>query len=387
MMFICDNVVRQMYVKKVMTFKSGKFVFSRKFSLRELLPLRIEARILYDAVSDLPILPKLATALEQELIRRSIFGTAAIEGNPLTEERVGQIISESKSVGVPGNAEIEIRNLKNAYDFTKTLKRSDSSPIIGEDLIKKAHALITTGVQDEYNNPGMYRNHIVKVGDKNHGGVYTPPKCLEDIRNLMKEYEIWINSDEVVELDQPIRAALAHFHLGLIHPFGNGNGRTARLIEALLLQLSGIKYVPVMLSNFYYRNMDDYFWAFSKSERNKENDITPFLSLALKGFIESLKEIKGKITFYIRLFSLRDYYAYLREERLITQRQHDFLVLLLDYREPFVLKDLFSVNPFSIMYRQVSERTARRDLAKLKDMELLSVTNDKKYDLNWEVLG
>ena len=49
-----------MNLKKIMTYKSGNFVFSRKFSLRELQPLRIEARILYETVKDLPILPELA---------------------------------------------------------------------------------------------------------------------------------------------------------------------------------------------------------------------------------------------------------------------------------------------------------------------------------------
>jgi len=348
---------------------------------------RIEAKILYETVKDLPILPSLASDLEQELIRRSIFGTAAIEGNPLTEEKVGQIIGESKDVHLRGNAEQEINNLKTAYDLFKKIKmgKPGKMPRLSEKVIKEAHKVITRKLKYEHNNPGNYRNHIVKVGNKEHGGIYTPPKCLPDIKKIMGEFIKWINSDELINLDAPIRAALAHYYLGLIHPFGDGNGRTARYIEAAILNQSGIKYVPPMLSNFYYTNIDDYFWAFSKTIKNKENDMTHFLEFVLIGFIESLKEIKGRIVYFIRLFALRDLYAFLKKEKLITQRQKDLLSILLDKIIPFTLKDLYTETPFNFLYREVSERTARRDINVLKNMNLIK-TEDNKYILNLNAL-
>ena len=376
-----------MCIKRVMTFKSGNFVFSRKFSLSELEPKKIEVRVLYETVRDLPILPELSSSLEQELIQRSIFGTAAIEGNPLTEEKVGEIISESGSPTYLSNPEIEIANLKKAYDFIKSIPGTEHRFELEEDLIRDVHTLITMNAKYELNNPGHYRNHKVRVGARMHGGIHTPPKCLEDIQNLMKEYMKWINSDEMLELDAPIRAALAHYYLGLIHPFGDGNGRTARLIEALILQASGIKYVPVMLSNYYYRNIDDYFRAFSNSIRSRDHDVTPFVEFVLDGCIESLREIKDRITYFIRKFLLRDYYLHLKQNRHITQRQHDLIILLLDYDKPFSLSDLFSLPQFSILYRTISERTARRDLAKLKDMELLINDQNTNLKLNWRAVG
>ena len=229
----------------------------------------------------------------------SIFGTAAIEGNPLTEEKVGEIISESDRPAYQENPEIEIANLKKAYDFIKSLKNTEKPFNLEEDLIKEVHTLVTINAKYELNNPGRYRNHKVQVGDQRHGGMHTPPKCLEDVQKLMKEYVKWINSGELQETDTPIRAALAHYYLGLIHPFGDGNGRTARLIEALIMQNGGIRYVPVMLSNYYYRNIDDYFRAFSNSIRSKEHDVTPFIEFVLDGCIESSREIKDRITYFI----------------------------------------------------------------------------------------
>lgn len=376
-------------VRKVLTFKSGEFVFSRKFS-GDILYKLIEAKVLLRTVIDLPILPNLVAKIEEEAIIKSIFGTAAIEGNPLTEEKVAEILSKSKLEGSEKlkQAEKEIINLKYAYDFVTAIPEPMglSFPNLSEDIIKEIHYIVTKDIEHEYNIPGQYRNNIVKVGNEEHGGIYTPPKILEDIQTLMKEFIEWINSKEILELDPMIRAALAHYHLGLIHPFADGNGRTARLVEALLLRLSGIKYVPVMLSNFYYRNIDDYFWAFSNLINNKENNVTSFLEFVFKGLIESLNEIKDRITFYIRKFTLRDYYDYLRKEGDISQRQHDFLIMLLDHLKPFALKDLHIVSPFSILYSKVSSRTAIRDLKKLCDKILLTV-KDGKYELNFRILG
>jgi Fic family protein len=372
--------------KKILTVKSGNFVLSRKCNEGELsLPL-IQSRILYETVRDLPIVPELSAQIEEELIRRSIFGTAALEGNPLTEERVGQIISEPAKEEKMERAEKEIKNLQVAYDsFIRGWQIPGSVFKLEEDLIKQIHSIVTHDIEHEYNVPGQYRNHLVKVGDDEHGGVYTPPKALIDIEMLMREFTIWINSEGILRLEPPMRAALAHYHLGLIHPFGDGNGRTARLIEALLMRLAGMKYVPIMLSNFYYRNMNDYFWAFSRAQRNKEHDVTPFVGFVLKGIVESLNEIKGRIIFFIRQFALRDYYSFLRTQKKITQRQHDFLTTLLDKLTPFTLGDLFTVSPFNVLYRNVSERTARRDLKKLTDLRLLYIA-ENKYQLNLQVL-
>jgi Fic family protein len=377
-----DNLM----VKKVLTVKSGNFVFSRKYNEDELSVPLLQTRILYETVRDLPILPDLSTQIEEELIRRSIFGTAALEGNPLTEDKVGQIIAESAEGTKTERAEKEIQNLKVAYNsFIRTLQASESVFKLEEDHIKKIHSTVTHDIEYKYNVPGQYRNHLVKIGDAEHGGIYTPPKAFIDIEMLMREFTQWINGEEILNLEPPIRAALAHYHFGIIHPFGDGNGRTARLFEALLMRLAGMKYVPIMLSNFYYRNMDDYFRAFSRARKNQEHDVTPFVGFVLQGVVESLNEIKERIIFFIRKFALHDYYVFLRTGKQITQRQHDLLVMLLDELIPFTLGDLFRVSPFNVLYREVSERTARRDLKKLYDAQLLYVA-EGKYHLNLRVL-
>ena len=374
-------------VKKVMTFKSGNFIFSAKYNVSELNNLLLMARALYSAIAGVPLLPEWSTYLEEELIRRSIFSTAAIEGNPLKEEDVGKIIKQTDEGQKNNEATQAIVNLKAVYQYIKTIEPMKDATKLSEDLIRKSHRIITTGLHDADNLPGKYRNHIVKVGDNAHGGTYTPPKCLPDIENLMKEFVKWINCKEVMELDSFIRAALAHYHLGLIHPFGNGNGRTIRIVEAMLLRTSDIKYVPTMLSNYYYRKIDDYYFAFSHTLKNPDHDVTPFLKFMLEGVIESLHEIKGNIYLRIRLLLLRDYCASLKKQGNITQRQYDLSSMLLEILKPFTLKDLFYTPPYNTLYRNVGERTARRDIAKLLELKILLRKENGEYDLNTNVLG
>lgn len=374
------------YIKKIMTFKSGNFIFSAQYNVSELNNLLFRAQVLYSALSGIPRLPEWSTYLEEELIRRSIFSTAAIEGNPLKEEDVGKIIKQTNPGTKNNEATQAIVNLKEVYKYIKTIKPMKDATKLSEDFIREAHRIITTGLNNTDNLPGKYRNHMVKVGNNEHGGIYTPPKCRPDIENLMKEFVEWMNCKEVIELDGFIRAALAHYHLGLIHPFGNGNGRTIRIVEAMLLRTSGIKYVPTMLSNYYYRNIDDYYFAFSNTLKNPDHDVTPFIKFMLDGVIESLNEIKDNIYFRIRLLLLRDYCAFLKDQGSITQRQQDLSSMLLEIPKSITLKDLLNTPPYNSLYRNVSERTARRDISNLLNMEILIQKENGEYDLNTHVV-
>lgn len=368
------------------TYKSGSFVFSGRYDRGKIGPLVLEAHLRHQMVSELPILPDLASSLHQDLIRRSIFGTAAIEGNPLSEERVGEIISQGDVAQARERAEREIQNLKRAYDELRAVSPAGSDLRLEESDIKRWHAVITGGIPHEHNIPGQYRRNRVQVGDADHGGVYTPPKIHEDIARVMEAFATRINSADVVSLGPHVRAGLSHYYLGLIHPFADGNGRTARFVEALMLQAAGISYVPAMLSNYYYRHIDDYFWAFSITRKNKEHDVTHFLEFMLKGVTESLEETKEGILYFIRKFSLRDYYHFLSSQGSLKKRRRDLLNLLLDRPEPFSLAELFAKPPFQILYRVVSERTARRDLKDLCNQKLLMCKKDE-YSINLRALG
>lgn len=371
-------------IKKFTLSNSKIFTFSTKYNKVSLSELFIEARILYKTISDLPILPNLVSSIEKDLIVKSIFGTAAIEGNSLDEYEVDQILKTEKNEPKK-RAEKEIINLKNSYLLLSELVKKEDNHLLEKEILD-LHYKITYDIDYDGNLPGKYRSHKVKVGNIEHGGIYTPPYIKQDIKLLMKELVSWLNSKELLKLNPVIRAAAAHYHFALIHPFGDGNGRTARALEAYILSMAKIKYIPVMLSNYYYKNIDDYYFAFSNTRKSKDYDITIFLEFVLKGFVKSLYDIKDKITFIIRKFTLRDYYLFLEKQKSINKRQYELLNLLLDNNLSFELNELIAKSPFNLIFKNISERTIRRDIDNLLAGNYLIKDSKSKFKLNYNVL-
>ena len=306
------------------------------------------------------------------------YNTNAIEGSKLNQKEVKELLEEDKWPDKSKEDIAEAFGVDEAIQFIRGTKEH-----ISIDLIKKIHKIV-------FKNSKPFAGKLRKKGEEvvvmdTKGNVVHEGAPQTRINYLLKELILWYVANKT-KYPGLVLGAVIHNQFENIHPFADGNGRTARLVEALLLRLSGIKYVPVMLSNFYYRNIDDYYWAFYNSINNKENNVTSFLEFVFKGLIESLNEIKDRITFYIRKFSLRHYYDLLRKEGDISQRQHDFLIMVLDHLKSFALKDLHIVSPLRILYSKVSSRTAIRDLKKLYDKKLLTV-KDGKYELNFRILG
>lgn len=376
-------------VKKVPTFKAGNFRFSRKYDREKLAPLLVRAQAIYESVASLPLLPEWSSQLEADITRKSIRGTAAIEDNPLAEERVGELLTQATPQGLLDRSEQEILNLQAAYGQVFVLPGTGIRGVfdITESDIQELNETITLGLGSEEHSPGRYRDHRVQVGDKAHGGAHTPPKAKADIARLMAEFTDWLNSPGVLAEPTEVRAALAHYHLGLIHPFGDGNGRAARLLEAAILTRSGMRYAPKMLSNFYYRNMDEYFIAFRAAEKSKDGDLTPFLEFVLRGLLQSVEELQRNIHEFIHVLSFQSMADTLRQSRGITQRQYDLLrILIWNSKKVFTLKDLLTDPLFAPLYRRASEQTARRDLKRLLVMDIL-VKDDAGYRFNRQLLG
>jgi Fic family protein len=375
-------------MKKIDTFKFGPFTFSETYEKEKIEKYLVEFQAFYDSIKNIPILPEVTAQLQVDLIRRSIFGTARIEGNPLSEEEVGKIISSDVVRKKLNDAQIQIDNLKKVYAFIDNYCPKEIPFVLTEEVIQTIHAIITKDTDKEDNEPGQYMGGEKYVGNKAHGGVYRPPKQIDDIKKLMKEYIEWINAVDVVSLGPLVKGGLAHYYLGLIHPFGNGNGRTARAIEALILKCAGYKYIPEMLSNYYQKNIDEYFISFSSSERDKKYDNTCFIEFVAKGLVESVKELRDKIYWAIRLLSLRDYFNFLRKSKTISQRQYNLINIMLNSpANKFSLKDLFEVELFQAIYKGVSERTARRDVDKLlKQALIIKIKDTDSYMINMKVL-
>lgn len=211
---------------------------------------------------------------------KSIHSSLVIEANSLSLDQVKDVIAGKLVVG----PQKEIQEVKNAYEAYS--KISEFNGFSESDLLK-AHSILTHLIEDR---PGNYRNHGEDVFDGDKVIFIAPPENL--VPKLMSDLFAWLNQDK----DTPIltKSCIFHYELVYIHPFGDGNGRTARLWQNVLLTSWNplFEYVPIESQIRKYQS--DYYKFIDIS--NKNGDSHAFIEFMLKMIDETLDEILLSVT-------------------------------------------------------------------------------------------
>ena len=239
--------------------------------------------------------PKLLLSLHQSAKLASTHFSTQIEGNRLSQKEVETLVYHtSNAVQLKaGHDAKEVRAYYNALEFVE--KSLDSNAPLSESLIQKAHALIE-GAQ----KPTPYRTEQNAIYNSSDGAlVYLPPEA-KDVKILMKELVLWVN-DNVQTLPIPVIAGIFHYQFVTIHPYLDGNGRTARLITSFLMQRYGYGLKGIYaLEEYYAKNLPAYYSALETHPHHNyyygrnNADITPWLVYFMKGVAEAFAHIAAK---------------------------------------------------------------------------------------------
>jgi Fic family protein len=342
------------------------------------------------AVEKIHIIPNWVEAINERVVKqlmiKSIHGTLAIEGNPSTEKEIEKVLSEEDLRKIKERKDIETYNIKQVYDYINNFKKPEPEKplLITEELIRELHRVITDRTFENGNVPGQYRNFEVKVGDEQHGGVYRPPHILEDIKMLMSGLVEWLNSEEVMKEYPIIRAILAHYYLEIIHPFGDGNGRTGRALESLILHDFGFKYgSSFALWIYYYSNYDKYFSLFSKTRKESKGDQTEFIIFALSVLSSALENVFEEIANITDKLLFKDYLSYLTKNRKINSRQYMISELILD-KNLMSVEELNNYPLINALYRGKSPRTFQRDIKGILETHQLIIKSTKEEKIYYK---
>lgn len=202
---------------------------------------------------------------------KTIQGSLAIEGNTLTIDQITAIL-EGKPVVAPINEVQEIRNAIKAYELLDTL-----NPNSLEDLLK-AHLTMETGLIDD---AGRFRTGGVGVASGEDIIHYAPPAGR--VPQLMKDLFEWLNSTAEHPL---IKSCVFHYEFEFIHPFSDGNGRTGRLWQTLILADWRPIFKNLPIENMVYKHRREYYEAIAIS--GGEDGCTPFIEFVLGVINETL---------------------------------------------------------------------------------------------------
>ena len=220
------------------------------------------------------LMPKHQAWLHRDVQVRRSSGTTRIEGAALDETAVRNLASGGM-VGKVTEDEQANLNAIQAYDFIDFISEQEDIPV--DELVIRQLNRYFIATASEMLTPGVYRKGSISVGDFRTADQ-------GDVPGLMRSFALWLREDEIV--DPVLKAGIAHLHLVAIHPFSDGNGRTARGLETLLLQRSPFGFRKLLSTETVFLNLkDDYFSAIGRTlgqEFSQGYDATPWLEFSTR---------------------------------------------------------------------------------------------------------
>jgi Fic family protein len=246
-----------------------------------------EARL---ANSQLPIDVEMLASLRETARLGATHYSTQIEGNRLSDFEVSLVVAGSKLVGRERD-EIEVRNYYRAIDIVEELALNNT-PITVNDI-----QLIHGWVMQGRSTRTPYRDGQNDIRDSRTGKiVYLPPEA-GDVPVLMAQLVEWLSLNP--SLPAPVIAAIAHYQFATIHPYYDGNGRTARLLTTLLLWKLGFSLKGIYnLEEYYAKNLDGYYDALNVGSSHNyyfgraEASITPFIAYFCRGMADALEAVQ-----------------------------------------------------------------------------------------------
>lgn len=336
-----------------------------------------EARAVCEQIADTPLKPGIAERMNEVALIKGAQATTAIEGNTLSEDQVAGIY-RGEYTAPPSRAyqEREVRNVLDALtDIVEQTANGTLDSVTAELICDYNRRVLNATEQGSDVVPGVFRTHSVTVG--NYRGA-----PAEDCRYLTQRLVEWLES-EIFDSDDPetgfaltvVQAVYAHLYIAWIHPFGDGNGRTARLLEFMLLARSGR--MPLLaahlLSNHYNLTRDQYYQELEVASRTKS--ALRFVAYAAQGLIDGLREQVELVRAQQLDVSWTNFVNETMDQfptSRANDRQRELVLAMLPFTETS-REDLTLLSPFlAALYAGTGPRTLSRDLNRLRNVGLVT---------------
>ena len=243
------------------------------------------------------LVPKWEAGLRRRALLHNTHSSTAIEGNSLSLEQV-EALAAGKDVSATAKDKQEVLNYIEALEAIPALAEKLK---IGISDILNIHKILTKNVMQSAADSGSFRNRQVFVGKRVIDGAglkevveYMPPKTKE-VPGLVKEFLDWLNLDKAREINPVLLAGIVHYEIARIHPFIDGNGRTARALAMFILYVSGFDHRRIFALDDYYDRDRQAYYAALKTAQVNNGDITQWLEYFTDGVAYSVNEVKEAV--------------------------------------------------------------------------------------------
>lgn len=328
--------------------------------------VRLLARIqaARELIINSPLIPAWEKQLQREALIKQTHHTTSIEGNQLTLEEVSLLV-EGKDILAGEKDKKEVQNYIDVLGYIDSLEESVE---IVEEILLEIHRLTVKDILSDA-SAGNYRKAKVFIGNPKTGEITYVPPGYGEVPLLTRSLLEWLNSEEALDLMPALQAGIAHYELARIHPFLDGNGRTARALATLILTKRGFDTKKFFaLEEYYNEDRPAYYSALANADV-KGGDLTEWLEYFLFGIAVEISRVENTVMKLSSDRSMKEKYGqiglssrqikavgYLKEKGQITNKEYQELC-------------------------NVSQPTANRDLQDMVDKSVLKQKGKKSQQI------
>jgi Fic family protein len=253
--------------------------------------VRIEAA--KEKILHLPLTPIVLASLRETARLYTTHYSTMIEGNRLDPEQIEEVLKHEGHFPGREREEHEVKGYYAALHQVELWVRKETP--VSEKMIQTLHALVMADGRTKV-KATLYRDgqNVIRDG-RTRAIVYMPPEA-KDVSTLMKSMVSWFNKNKKIPC--PIVASIAHYQFATIHPYYDGNGRTARLLTTMILHIGGYDLKGLYsLEEYYARNLGAYYEAISVGDSHNyymgraTADITKWVEYFIEGMAVSFENV------------------------------------------------------------------------------------------------
>lgn len=328
-----------------------------------------------EVILNSPLIPAWEAKFKKEALERTIHHGTHLEGNRLSFEEAQEVLDGREVLARERDIQ-EVINYRNVLKFLDELAvqiKAEGRYIITPEILFDVHRLVVDKITIPEKS-GSFRTRQVVLKNSLTGEVsYTPPPAAE-VPYLIEDLLNWINADEILDIHPVLKAGIIHYELARVHPFVEGNGRTARALATLVMFLDGYDIRKLFsLEEYFDANPIDYYSTLQVVSNQQvldshERDLTPWLQYFIEGVAIELNKVKERVRRISMDARVKDK---LGEQVTLNERQ----MLIMEYlhrHKQMQNKDFRKIFP------DYSDDTVLRELRFLKQKGLIKKTGGTK---------
>lgn len=329
------------------------------------------------ALKTIPFQRRWVEELQKIQLKMEVAGTSKIEGADFAGNELEAAMQAETAEELKTRSQKQANAVLRAYEWIAHVPNDFP---INDTLIGQIHRIVVTACDQDHCAPGILRgpDQNVTFGVPRHRGAIGGKECEQAFQRLNLEVAATFRAH-----DPLIQALALHYHFAAMHPYLDGNGRTARVLEALMLQRAGLKdSLFIAMSNYYYDEKRAYLEALA-AVRAADHDLTSFLVFGLKGIaLQSSRlaqMIRNEVSKEIFRNLMRELFMRLQStrKRVIVKRQLILLEKLLDVSGKIEFSQLLESVKDHYATRKVASHALARDCVRLRDLGAIQIEKDE----------